>query len=678
MRPLLIIVLILAAPCWAERRTVSLNGDWEVAESVEGVAPPSTFAHRAPVPGLTHSATPPFADVDRFDSAERIDIAIRNKELPESARIKKVGTPRQARNYSIAVLRIGKAQFGTAVWLNGTRLGEYWGCFTASEWDVKAALKTENELLVRIGAHPAAMPEWALAGTDQEKRFWTPGIYDDVTLILTEGPRIVHVQAAPQLASSSVLVETMIENPGAAGNFTVTQQVGSAKVSTKIALGKGEKKAVRQTLRVPGAKLWTPETPHLYTLRTTTRGDSLQTRFGMREFRFDTATKRAYLNGKPYFLRGSNITLHRFFEDEQGGTLPWDKQWVRKLLVDHSKRMHWNSYRFCIGPVPDFWFDIADEAGLLIQNEFFIWRWRESWDVKEVEREMRAWMRDAWNHPSVGWWDADNETREPKLADLIRALRPLDLSNRAWDNGYNDPVGPDDPVEDHPYLFSRLGRGFEPRQLMEMTGAKSTNSPHPTGHATVINEYGWLWMNRDGTPTELTGHVYEKLVGKDATPEQRFAEYAYWLAGLTEFWRAHRTFAGVLHFTTLTSSYPTAFTGDHWRDVRKLEPEPHFAEWVSEAFRPLGVYVHYWEPSAKPGAALTIPVMLVNDEDKPQEGSIVLTIEGTPLRAEVPFELAPLGQHTYRLTIRAPETPGRYELRATAGGTRSRRRLTVD
>ena len=37
----------------------------------------------------------------------------------------------------------------------------------------------------------------------------------------------------------------------------------------------------------------------------------------MREFRFDTATRRAYLNGKPYFLRGSNITLHRFFEDPQ-------------------------------------------------------------------------------------------------------------------------------------------------------------------------------------------------------------------------------------------------------------------------------------------------------------------------------------------------------------------------
>jgi beta-galactosidase len=124
--------------------------------------------------------------------------------------------------------------------------------------------------------------------------------------------------------------------------------------------------------RDPDARLWSPEDPFLYVLETTTGGDSLTTRFGMREFRFDTATKRAYLNGRPYFLRGSNITLHRFFEDPLGA-LPWDEAWVRKLLGDLPKKLHWNAFRFCIGPVPDRWLDIADEAGLLIQNEFFVW-----------------------------------------------------------------------------------------------------------------------------------------------------------------------------------------------------------------------------------------------------------------------------------------------------------------
>ena len=45
----------------------------------------------------------------------------------------------------------------------------------------------------------------------------------------------------------------------------------------------------------------------------------------MREFKFDPATGRAMLNGKPYFMRGSNITLYRFFEDGECGDLPWDE-----------------------------------------------------------------------------------------------------------------------------------------------------------------------------------------------------------------------------------------------------------------------------------------------------------------------------------------------------------------
>jgi len=39
---------------------------------------------------------------------------------------------------------------------------------------------------------------------------------------------------------------------------------------------------------------------------------------------------------------------------------------------------------------------------------------------------------------------------------VLPAVRGLDLSGRPWDNGYTLPDGPDDPVEDHPYLFIGL------------------------------------------------------------------------------------------------------------------------------------------------------------------------------------------------------------------------------
>ena len=70
-------------------------------------------------------------------------------------------------------------------------------------------------------------------------------------------------------------------------------------------------------------------------------------------------------------------------------------------------------------------------------------------------RQYSDWLRDNWNHPSVAIWDANNESLDPIFEEtIIPAVRPLDLSNRPWENSYNQPVGPDDPIEDHPYLYS--------------------------------------------------------------------------------------------------------------------------------------------------------------------------------------------------------------------------------
>ncbi len=702
LRYLALLAASISLPAPAQRVAVLLDGVWEVEESVEPDRMPSGFGHRGPVPGLANLARPAFPDVDLFDSRELVWNRVRRGQLPESALTDKVGVARQRRNYfwyrrsfrapakrDVATLKINKAQFGTAVWLNGTKIGEHVGCFTAGYFDLTGTINWEGEnvLVVRIGAHPGALPEWAPAGTDFEKTKWTPGIYDSVTLLLADHPVIETVQVAPRVSPPAIVVQTKIRNGGAARSFTLTHRVREWRTERVVAeaepqglrLEAGEERVVTQTIAVPGAKLWTPETPQLYVLDTSTGGDSAATRFGVREFRFDTATRRAYLNGQVYFLRGSNITLHRFFEDPACGDLPWKEAWVRRLLGEIPKELHWNAFRFCIGPVPEMWLDIADEAGLLIQNEFFIWtgrdRFHREWDTDELIRQYGEWMRDNWNHPSVVIWDANNETVASVFAErIIPAVRHLDLSNRPWENGYNLPAGPDDVVEDHPYLFSRLQRGGEPgfrmTDLERGTGAKSTNSAHPTGHAAIINEYGWLWLNRDGTPTELTGNVYKTLVGERATAEQRFAANAYYLAGLTEYWRAHRNFAGVLHFVYLTASFPGAFTSDHFQDVRALRLEPHFEDYVGEAFKPVGVYLNFWQPELKAGELRSFAVSLVNDEPRPVSGRLVLSAEGgggeVAAREEIRFEVGPHGQHSYLVRMKVPPSPGEYLLKAAA------------
>jgi len=489
---LLIALATLAVlPMSAQRVTVPLDGNWSIGESVAPDDIPTTFGHTVPVPGLVRSATPPFPGVDQYETHEYVWTMKRYGVLPATEQCEGLGRTRQTRKYfwyerlfrtparrGRAILVINKAQFGTAVWLNGKKIGEHLGFFTPGHFDLTDAIewRGENRLLVRIGAHPGAVPEWALVGTDGEKANWTPGIYDSVSLLLANNPVIESVQVAPRIGSSEVVVETELVNYGAAGTFALAQRVKTWKggrtvglrVSERVSLAAWERKVVRQTLRVADAVLWTTETPFLYLLETTSGGDSSSTRFGMREFRFDGASGRAILNGKVTFLRGASITLHRFFGDPKCNRLPWDDTWVRKFLIDVPKRMHWNAFRICIGPAPQRWLDLADEGGLLLDYEFPIWSDREPfryrmWKEEEVLSQMKEFVRDNCNHPSVVLWDASNETRWPFLRDkAVPALRVLDLSNRPWENGYNRPQAPGDAYEVHPYKFINWTFGKKP------------------------------------------------------------------------------------------------------------------------------------------------------------------------------------------------------------------------
>ena len=98
----------------------------------------------------------------------------------------------------------------------------------------------------------------------------------------------------------------------------------------------------------------------------------------------------------------------------------------------------------------------------------------------------------------------------------------------------------------------------------------------------IINEYCWLWLNRDGSPTCLTDKVYESILGMNSTTEQRRQIHARYVAALTEFWRCQRKCAGVLHFCGL--GYPRA--GDRPRP-KEERPVITGSTWnISSSSRP--------------------------------------------------------------------------------------------
>jgi hypothetical protein len=220
-------------------------------------------------------------------------------------------------------------------------------------------------------------------------------------------------------------------------------------------------------------------------------------------------------------------------------------------------------------------------------------------------------------------------------------VRQLDLSNRPWDNGWAEPQSPSDCVESHPYLFSRLynpswgGSDFKGLEdMVNISGVPRLREAQRKLDLPIINnEYAWLWLNRDGTPTCLTAKVYENLLGPDPTTEQRRLLYAKFLAALTEFWRCHRECAGVLHFCGLGYSRAGdkprpegGATSDHFIDLEELTFEPNFEKFVRDAFSPVGLMIDFWDDEVASGSKMQFKVFVINDLYQTWKGNIRVTI----------------------------------------------------
>jgi hypothetical protein len=682
---------------------IALDGLWEVAEG-DMSRTPEAFDHTVIVPGLVDLARPAFRDVGKPSPL---------RQAFWYRRTFRVAGPVP----EVAFLKVHKACYGTTVWINGQLLGEHVPCFTPGYFDAKSVLKgdgAENVVLIRVGADRACIPADTPSGWDFEKYLYIPGIYDTVELILSGTPFIRNVQIVPDVATMTVraVVELDAGPRPHAGEAKLTAAVAEARSGQAVGAGDtavlpmaaGQTGTTELGLALFGGHLWSPEDPFLYALTLSTGGDAVKVRFGMRSFRFDPASGRAILNGVPYYLRGTNVCIFRFFEDAERNDRPWRADWVRRLHR-RFRSMHWNAIRYCIGFPPELWYDIADEEGFLIQDEFPIWLlnpdrgadWApESPRASAIIPQYVEWMRERWNHPSVVIWDGQNESLTDETGKAIRAVRHLDLSNRPWENGWAEPQSPTDCVESHPYLFSRAWSSqpsFRLRELAEVSGVPRLNDRQKCRLVPiVINEYCWLWLNRDGTPTCLTEKVYESLLGPNSTvPERRYL-HARYVAALTEFWRCHRACAGVLQFCGLGYSRPGdkprpegGATSDHFIDLEQLTFDPLIAEYLKDAFSPVGLMLDFWADAVDGGSERSIPVVAINDLGTDWTGTVRLrVVEGDrelSVRSQ-PCTIPALGRTTLEFRTTLPAETAGYSLiaelvRGTEKPVRSRRDFRV-
>lgn len=718
---ILLLLTALALPTLASRVTLDLNGTWDFDQTLTAF-PPERFTRNIPVPGLIHLAEP---RIDQYDKLFIIDTGnvTGTSGNPYTApyrprtnwyrRIVKVDVALEGRQ---ATLTIMKSKYVTEVFVNGLKVGTSMACYTPVECDVTRALRYggENEILISVGDR-AWLPSAAAGSTDKEKVNYLPGIWDDVSLSFTGPFRLHRTLLLPSIQEEKVTAKLLLHNFYLAQieygdpkedacriDIQILERksgrpVGSA-VTTTARIIRDRRTEVAVDIPVPKPRLWTPDDPFLYEARVSIYeqdkdgdrvSDTVTTHFGMREFGRDG--RHFTLNGKKIMLRGTNITLHRFFEDPDCQALPWDRDWVQKLMGDIPKQVHWNAMRICVGIAPKFWYDIADESGLLLQNEWLYWQ-THGWN-EQIRQEYTDWVWTDGSHPSIVIWDAINENWDTYIGNqLIPELQQLDPT-RLWDAGYmtGTHMGSDEMDEPHPYRaagHTQYDDYVKQQQRAPYALGDLENwSPGPwqtpekfrhllySSAAQLVNEYGWVWLWRDGRPAKLTHNQYNYFAGPQAGAQANRVFQAYWLQLETEWLRTERSLAGVLSFCYLTNNY--GHTGDWFiGDIKDLQQGPTL-KCFQHCFARTAVFIDLTDerytrhvPPHAPDSSLVFNLVGVNDEAEAVTGSVTLALRDARRRVvyeqTVPKVVIPAYHKcTLPQAHRLPSQPGGYLLTAT-------------
>ncbi|MCD4710142.1 MAG: glycoside hydrolase family 2 [Bacteroidales bacterium] len=697
-----IILALVAMNVGAQRSVIDLNGSWQF-DRTEKAFPPAKFRRAIPVPGLIHLAEP---KIDDYDIWFKKPLSTEAKEahgvydidyVPKYNWYKKVIRIDESMEGKELLLRIKKSQYVTQVYVNGIDMGTSMECYTPIEIPVTRAIHfgQENEFLIKVGDR-YWLPPQAAGSTDKEKEHYLPGIWDDVELVASGKVQVNNTLFLPDAKGGRVTAKVrlrsfypqqVIYGDPVFDAVTVKVDVYEQQTDRKVGSGSCVVEARRENLTVAEMEigienphLWSPDDPFLYKTTTTLLlndqpVDLQEDHFGLRDF--ERRGKYFYLNGEKILLRGTNITLQRFFEDPDCGNLAWDREWVKQLIIDDPKQIHWNAMRICVGIVPDFWYDLADEYGMMFQNEWNYWQ-THGWD-EQVKKEYTNWVWSDGNHPGIVIWDAINENWDAYIGNtLIPELQQLDPT-RPWDAGYmtSSHMGIDEMDEPHPY------EGITPWTQVE----EFDKDPYPLGDldyrnqaniasiessaAQLVNEYGWIWLWRDGRTAKLTRRIFEYYLGDATDPDANREFQAYWLQCETEWLRSIREHAGVLAFTHLTNNY--GYTGDWYiNDIKDLEPGPTLS-WFQHAFAPSAVFINHpderymkqFKPH-QPGSRMLFTLKAINDFNEQETGLVHIhlidNLGKSVWAQDQTISIPPYGNKNYPVVLDLPEVAGGYLL----------------
>lgn len=165
------------------------------------------------------------------------------------------------------------------------------------------------------------------------------------------------------------------------------------------------------TLTLDNARLWTPETPNLYTCRVSFADDEVIETFGVRKVEW--GTDGFLLNGKRYIIQGACI----HHDNGLLGAVCDPDAVARKVRL--LKENGYNAIRSAHNPCSKALLADCDRQGMLVMDEYI-----DHWYIHKTEHDYVDYFNDWWrqdltdmvekdyNHPCVVLYSTGNEVSE--------------------------------------------------------------------------------------------------------------------------------------------------------------------------------------------------------------------------------------------------------------------------
>lgn len=312
----------------------------------------------------------------------------------------------------------------TKVYLNGEEIFSHAYGYTEFEVELeKLNIGEENTIKVFVDN-----------GAEPNSRWYSgSGIYRPVTLIVKDKNYIKDVEIITKSYSPAIINVSCSDSAANVKIFDCEKLVAEGKCGD---------------IEIKNAKLWSDESPYLYTAKIETPTDAAEVRFGIRKIEYSTKTG-LLVNGKETLLRGACI------HHDNGilGACAFADAEKRKVKI--MKEAGFNAVRSAHNPCSRALLSACDEYGMYVMDEAF-----DGWYIPKTKNDygldfydnyrsdLSAMVKKDVNHPSVIMYSVGNEVTETvsekgielsgEMANFVRNLdgsRPVTCGINLFLNG---------------------------------------------------------------------------------------------------------------------------------------------------------------------------------------------------------------------------------------------------